>query len=205
VLFGAAEALAIIAIFLEGWSPNSALPLLGGYRFVAVALSYELLSMFVLIAVAVPAQSLQVTAIVASQHGLWNVIRQPLGLPLFAVVALGVCFWGPLNTAAGPDLAGGIAAEASGVHRLLWSAGRAAMLAVFSAMAATAFLGGWLGPWLPGSVWLVIKTAAVAVVLVAAGHLIGRVSPARFVRRAWTVLLPLAFLDLAIAGVEALR
>ena len=64
VLFGAAEALAIVAIFLHGWSANSLPALIGGFRFVAVGLSYELLSMFVLIAAALPAESLQVSAIV---------------------------------------------------------------------------------------------------------------------------------------------
>jgi hypothetical protein len=78
VVFGAAEALAIVAVFLHGWSPNSPFPLLSGYRFVGVALSSELLSMFVLIAAAIPAESLSIGAIVDSQAGLWNVVRQPL-------------------------------------------------------------------------------------------------------------------------------
>ena len=71
VVFGAAEALAIVAVFLHGWSPNSPFALIAGYRFVAVALSYELLSMFVLIAAAIPAESLSIGAIVESQQGLW--------------------------------------------------------------------------------------------------------------------------------------
>jgi NADH-quinone oxidoreductase subunit H len=204
VVFGAAEALAIVAIFLHGWAPNSALPLVAGYRFVGVALSYELLSMFVLIAAALPAESLSIGQIVASQQPLWNVIRQPLGLPLFLVVTAGVTFTGPLGVVDGPDLAGGGAAESSGVVRLAWAAARAAMLVTFSAAAAAVFLGGWLGPVLPGAVWMAVKTAAVAVTVLAGRHLLARISPERFVRVAWTVLLPLAFADLAIAGVVAL-
>lgn len=204
VVWGAAEALAIIAIFLFGWSPNSFFPLLAGYRFVAMALSYELISMFVLIAVAVPAESLQISAIVADQQDLWNVARQPLGLPLFLVVALGVSFWGPLNLAGGMDAAGGVTAEASGLRRLVWAAGRAAMLVTFAAMAAAAFLGGWWGPVLPGWAWMALKTAAVVAILVAAGHLLGQVRPERIVTLLWTVLLPVAFVDLAVAGLGAL-
>lgn len=86
VLWGSAEALAMVAVYLHGWSPNAPFPLLGGYRFVAQALSYELLSMFVLIAVALPAGSLQLSEIVRSQAGLWNVVRHPPGLPLWLVV-----------------------------------------------------------------------------------------------------------------------
>lgn len=204
VVFGAAEALAIVAIFLHGWSPNAPFPLVAGYNFVGVALSYELLSMFVLIAAALPAESLSIGAIVESQQGLWNVIRQPLGLPLFVIVALGVTFSGPLDVVDSADMAGGGGAEDSGVQQLLWSVARAAMLVTFSAAAAAVFLGGWHGPLLPGGVWMAVKTAAVALVLVSARHLLARVSPERFVWVAWTVLLPLAFLDLVIAGLGSL-
>lgn len=204
VVYGAAEVLAMIAIFLNGWSPNSAFPLLGGYRFAALAISYTLLSMFVLIAVALPAQSLQMTAIVEAQRGLWNVVRHPPGLPLFLAVGLGVTFWGPLNLADSSDLAGGTAAEASGSHLLVWQVARGAMLTAVAAVGATAFLGGWLGPWLAGPVWVALKTLTLLLVLVGAGHVLGRVRAERVMSALWTVLLPIAFVDLLIAGIEAL-
>ena len=81
VLWGSVEALATVVIFLHGWSANALLALIGGYRYVALGLSYILISMFVLIGVALPAESLQFTQVVASQEALWNVIRQPLGYP----------------------------------------------------------------------------------------------------------------------------
>lgn len=204
VVWGTVEVLAIVAVFLHGWSANSHLPLVAAYRFVAIGLSYMLLSMFVLIAVAVPAESLQVSAIVESQAGLWNVIRQPLGLPLFAVVALGTTFWGPMNLADAADVAGGTSAEASGAHLLAWQAARAAMLVSFAAMGAAAFLGGWQGPVLPGPAWMALKTLVLLGALVTLGHLVARVRPEPFVTLAWTRLLPLAFLDLAVAGLEGL-
>ena len=204
VLFGAAEALAIVAIFLHGWSSNSFLSLVGGYRFVALGLSYELLSMFVLIAAALPAESLQISAIVHSQAGLWNVVRQPLGLPLWLVVTLGVSFWGPLNLADGADLAGGSAAEASGRQQLVWQVARAGTLGVFCAMGATVFLGGWLGPVLPGWAWMLLKTLALMLLVTWLGHRVGRISSERAVTVLWTIGLPLSFVGLLQAGIEAL-
>ena len=204
VLFGAAEALAIVAAFLHGWSPNSPLALVAGYRFVAVALSYELLSMFALIAAALPAQSLSIGAIVESQAGLWNVVRQPLGLPLFLIVALGVTFSGPLDVLDSNDLAGGAGVEDSGAQRAAWAIGRHAMRAAFAACAAAVFLGGWHGPVLPGGAWMALKTAAVLGVLALADVHLARWSPHRIVRAAWLVLLPLAFADLVIAGLGSL-
>lgn len=82
VFWGAIEPLATVLIFLKGWAPNAHFPLLGGYRYVSLGLSYILVSMFVLIGVALPAESLQVSAVVEAQSELWNVVRQPLGLPL---------------------------------------------------------------------------------------------------------------------------
>lgn len=204
VAWGAIEALVVVAVFLHGWSPNSVFPLLGGYRFVIQVFSYELLSMFVLIAAALPARSLQLTEIVNSQDGLWNVVRQPLGLPLWIVVILGVTFWGPLNLPDGRDLSGGTSAESSGRERLLWELGRGALFVVFCAMGATAFLGGWLGPWLPDPLWMVLKTLAIAVVVIAIAEVAPRFRPEGFVEFAWTILLPLAFADLLWAGVMAL-
>ncbi len=204
VLFGAAEALAIVALFLHGWSPNSHLPLIGGYRFVALGLSYELLSMFVLIAAALPAESLQVSQIVSSQEKIWNVVRQPLGLPLWIVVTLGITFTGPLNLADGSDLAGGTAMEISGRHLLLWKIARNVMLTVFCAMGASIFLGGWHGPLLAGWAWILIKTLALMVLVAWIGKRLARLPAERAVLYLWTIGLPISFLHLLQAGIEAL-
>lgn len=204
VLWGAVESLVVVAVFLHGWSANSPLPLVAGYRYVASGLVAMLVSMFVLIAAALPAESLALGAVVESQRELWNVLRHPLGLPLFAILGLSVSLRGPLNFGDSADLCDGTAAEVSGVSSAVWQAARTGMLVAFSAMAATVFLGGYLGPVLPGPVWLALKTAVVLVVMVLIGHRIARWDPGRFLTLAWVVLLPLSFLHLAIAGLVAL-
>lgn len=204
VLFGAAMALVMVAVFLHGWSPNSVLPLVGGYRFVAQALSYEMPLVLVLIATALPAESLAVGDIVESQRSVWNVLRQPLGLPLFLIAGAGLAFWGPLATADGTDLAGGTRAESAASALLGWQVARAAMLVAVAAMAAAAFLGGWWGPLLPGPVWVVLKTLAVLTVLVASAHVLARLRLEGFVVVAWSVLIPLALVDVFQGGILAL-
>ena len=204
VLFGAAMAMVMVAVFLHGWSANSVFPLFGAYRFAALALSYEMPLALVLIGAALPAESLSVGAIVESQAGLWNVVRQPLGLPLFLVAVTGLAFWGPLDVSDGTDLAGGTAAEASGSALLAWRAARAAVLVAAACMAAAAFLGGWHGPVLPGPLWMVLKTTTVVAAVVWAGHALPRVRLERFVVVAWAVLIPLALIDVFAAGLVAL-
>lgn len=205
VVFGAAEVLAMVAVYLHGWSPNSPFPLVGGYRFVASGLSFLLLSMFVLIAAALPAESMSFGRILVSQEqGVWNLVRQPLGLPLFLVVALGVSFFGPLDLPDGADLAGGTSAESSGPAQVVWQWARRAMLATYAIATAVVFLAGPTGPWLPGPLWLAAKSLVVILLLAWLRHRVGRMPMDRFVLVCWTVLLPLAFLHLAIAGVVTL-
>ena len=202
VLFGATMALVTVAVFLHGWGANSLLPLIGGYRFIAQALSFEMPLALVLIAAALPAESLDLGAIVRSQD-VWNVVRQPLGLPLYLVAAAGVSFQGPLATPDGADLAGGTRAESSGSELLAWGVARRALLVAVSAVGAAVFLGGWAGPGPAalGPVWVVAKTLVLLAVLVAAGHLLARVRLERFVVVSWAVLIPLALLDVFAAGV----
>src|SRR3546814_14252963 len=72
-----------------------------------------LLSMFVLIAAALPAASLAVSAIVDSQASVWNVVRQPPGLLLFLLLGLSLTLRCPFHYAHSDDLAGGPSAEDS--------------------------------------------------------------------------------------------
>lgn len=204
VVWGSCEALTIVAVFMFGWSANAPLPLIGAYRYVAIALPAMLLSMFVLIGAALPAESLGFTEIVEAQRTVWNVVRQPAGLILFLMLGLAISLRGPFDYADPADLAGGTTADVSGPALLAWKIARLVMLVSVSAVTATAFLGGYLGPILPGFVWLALKTAVVLVVLVAAGNFFARMPPARMMGVIWAMLLPLSFLMLLAVGLELL-
>lgn len=201
VLFAAAVAFVMVAVYLHGWAPNAVLPLVGGYRFVAQALSLQIPFLLALLATALPAESLAVGDIVAAQQGLWNVARQPLGLPLYLVVGVGIGFWGPLNLPDAADLAGGTTGEISGVQALLWTVARSWLLVAVAAMGAAAFLGGYWGPVLPGPVWVIVKTLALLAVLVATRHLLARMRLERFVVVCWAGLIPLALVNIFVSGV----
>lgn len=204
VYLGALMVIAMVAYYLHGWSANSLFPLIGGYRFIALALSYEMPLILVLIAAALPAESLDIAVIVDSQRGMWNAVRQPLGLPLYMVAAVGLSSRGPLDLADAGDLVGGTASDASGARRVAWRFARYAILVAVCAIGAAVFLAGWLGPWLPPLVWLAIKTYALIVLLLAVSHTIGRVRLERFVVVAWTVLIPLALVHVFASGLLVL-
>lgn len=200
VVFSAAIAFVMIAVYLHGWSPNSAFPLHGAYRYSAQAFSFQIPFLLAMLATALPAESLSIVDIVEAQESLWNVIRQPAGLPLYLLVGVSVSFWGPMNLPDAADLAGGTSAEDSGTARLMWHTARAAMLVAVAAMGAAGFLGGWWGPWLPGWLWMLLKSLALLVVLVASGHLLARVRIESFVVVSWALLIPLALLNVFVSG-----
>ena len=204
VYFGAAMALVMVAVYFNGWSANSMFSVVGGYRFIALALSYEMPLALVLIGAALPAQSLSVGDIVNSQAGMWNVVRQPLGLPLYLIASTGLAFWGPLNFSDANDLAGGSRVELSGVDRLLWRGAHLSLVVAAAAMGAAVFLGGWRGPLLPGPVWMFAKTLVLVAMILYAGHTFARVRLEWFVRIAWTILIPASLVDVFGAGVTVL-
>lgn len=200
VLYSAAVAYVMVAVFLHGWSANSTMPLIGGYRFIAQAFAYQIPFLLALLAPALPAESLAIGAIVDAQGSLWNVVRQPLGLPIFLVISAAATFSLPLDFPDAADLGGGTSVEASGPHRLAWRGARAALLVMVAAMGASAFLGGWHGPWLPGWLWVVLKTLLLLAVLVGSSHTFARLRIERFVVFGWVVLLPLSLVNIFSAG-----
>jgi len=77
------------AWWLAGWGANAVHPLVGGYRLLAQALSYELPLMFALTAPAVAAGSLRIGDVVqAQQHG-WYALQMPLALLVYLVAVVG--------------------------------------------------------------------------------------------------------------------
>lgn len=206
VWFNALDVLVWALVWLAGWGPNAVYGLVGGYRFLALALGYELPLMFALVAPAAAAGSLRVGDVVSAQTGLWYVVWMPVAFVVYGLGVLGFSVWGPLAAAVGGDLAGGALAELSGVDRLLFLAGRYALLAAGSAFAVPLFLGGGAGPLLPAWAWLLVKTLAVVAALVAVRRRLPALRPDKFVEAAWAVLLPVVLLqDLVVAVVVAGR
>lgn len=191
VWFNAFEVFAWAAVWMVGWGPNSALSVIGGYRFVAQGLAYELPHMFAIITAALAAESLRVSDIVAAQQDLWFVVIMPVAFVVYLLSAVAMSFWGPFDAAVGRDVAGGAAAELSGIDRLLFTGGRWLLLVVAVAMAVPLFLGGGAGPWLPPWAWVLVKTAALLALVVWLRRRVPTLRMDRFTEVSWVVLVPL--------------
>jgi NADH-quinone oxidoreductase subunit H len=205
VWFNAMEIVAWAAVWMVGWGANSALGLVGAYRFVAQGLAYELPHMFALITAALAAGSLRVTTIVEAQRELWFVVLMPAAFAAYLLSAAAMAFWGPFDAPVGRDVAGGAAVELSGVDRLLFTSGRWLLLVVAAAMAVPLFLGGGYGPLLPAWAWVAVKTAAVLALLVWLRHRFPVVRMDRFTEFSWVVLVPLTIAQALVMSVIVLQ
>lgn len=206
VWFNAMDVMVWALVWLAGWGPNSVHPLIGGYRFLAHGLGYELPLMFALVAPAIAAESLRVGAIASAQRQLWFVVWMPVAFGVYCVAVTAFSMWGPFSPAIGADIGGGVTAELSGVDRLLFQAGRYALLATGAAFAVPMFLGGGAGPVLPDWLWFVVKTVVLLAVLVWLRQRIPVVRPDKFMEFGWMVLLPAVVLqDLIVAIVAVWR
>ncbi|MFI1721911.1 complex I subunit 1 family protein [Streptomyces sp. NPDC020489] len=205
VWFNAMEALAWAAVWLAGWGPNSTLSLIGGYRFLAQGLAYELPHMLAITTAALGAESLRVGEVVDAQAGLWFAVWMPAAFGIYLLSAMAMAFWGPFDQPAGHDVAGGAASELSGADRVLFLGGRWLLLVVAAAFSVPLFLGGGHGPWLPGWAWTVLKTTAVLAFLVWARRRVPTLRMDRYLELAWVVLTPLAIVQALVVAVVVLN
>lgn len=205
VWFNAMDVLVWALVWLAGWGPNSALALVGAYRWLAQALAYELPLMFALAAPAVGAASLAMGEIAGAQSHLWFVVWMPVAFAVYCLGVAALSVQGPFAAAAGADLAGGVLAELSGVDRLLLLAGRWALLAAGALGAVPLFLGGGSGPGSSSAalaaLWTVLKAAALLAGLVWLRRRIPLLRPDKLLEIGWLVLLPAALLQVLVVSV----
>ncbi|MFE0732018.1 complex I subunit 1 family protein [Streptomyces antibioticus] len=205
VWFNAMEVLTWAGLWLAGWGPNASFSLVGGYRFLAQGLAYELPLMFALISAATGAQSLRVGDIAAAQHGLWYAVWMPVAFVVYLAGVLAFSFLGPFAYPAGRDLAGGVLSDTSGADRLLLEAGRWLWLAAGSAMAVPLFLGGDTGPGLTPWGWSLLKTLLVLGALVWVLRRLPVIRADRYVEFAWVVLIPLTIVQALVPALVDLN
>jgi NADH-quinone oxidoreductase subunit H len=190
-----------VALVMAGWAPNRQYALIGGWRFLAQMIAYSMPIVMAITAVAMRASSLSLVTIVNSQRGLWNVLYEPLGFALFMLSAMALAFLPPFDLPqAETELEGGVFGNYSGWRLGTTRLARLILIWVMAWAVAVFYLGGWLGPVLPGWLWSVLKTLAVAAAFLFGGRLTARISTDRLLAVAWKVMIPLALVNIFITG-----
>jgi NADH-quinone oxidoreductase subunit H len=210
LFFTAFASLTLLGVFAAGWSSNNKYALLSSLRLVALLASYEIPMLLSLLIPALLAGSFRLTAVVEAQRGLWFVFHPcgALAFLVFLVCALAEGNKSPLDLLeAESELISAYNVEYSGIKFALFYAGEYAHTLAIGSLAATVFLGGYLGPsFLPGIVWLVAKILAVFLLVLWIRWSLLRVRIDQALRLNWLVLLPVALGDLLVtASIVATR
>jgi len=198
----AAWAYVMVALLMAGWGPNGAYAMVAGWRFLGQLVAYSMLIVMPITTTVMRAESLSTSAIVESQAVSWNAVTQPLGFILFWLAAMAACFVPPFDHPLAPgELAGGVTAEYTGARLAVFRLGRLVLIVSLATAIVVFYLGGWLGPWLPGWVWTAAKTLAVVAVILAGGRLVPRLRAEHLLAWAWKYGIPLALINILWVGI----
>jgi NADH-quinone oxidoreductase subunit H len=160
--------------------------------------------MLSVVGVIIIAGSLSLNDIVAAQN-IPFILLQPLGFLLFFVAGCAEINRSPFDLLeADSELVAGHHTEYSGMKFAMFYLVEYAEALALSAVIATIFLSGWKGPFLPGWLWLLIKTFGVFSFMIWTRSTFPRVRIDQLMALAWKFLFPLSLINLVITGIEVL-
>ncbi|ADJ27526.1 NADH-quinone oxidoreductase subunit NuoH [Nitrosococcus watsonii] len=207
--------MSVYGIILAGWASNSKYAFLGAMRSAAQVVSYEIAMGFALVGVLIAGGSLNLGEIVQAQEGgFWHWFWLPL-FPLFLIYFIsGVAETNrlPFDVAEGEsEIVAGFHVEYSGMAFALFFLAEYIEMILVSTLAALMFLGGWLSPfqgtvleaifgWVPGIVWLLIKTAIFLFFYLWFRATFPRYRYDQIMRLGWKVFIPITIVWLLVVG-----
>lgn len=201
LFFLALSSIAVYGVALGGWASNSKYALLGSIRGLAQLISYELSMALSLVPVVMLAHSFRLGDIVAAQASVPFIVYQPLAFLIFLISIAAECKRVPFDLPeAESELIAGFHAEYSGMRFGLFFVGEYINILVLGGLAATFFLGGWHGPWLPPAVWFALKVLAFAFLFIWMRGTLPRLRYDQLMHLGWKVLTPLALLNILATG-----
>ena len=210
----------VYGVVIAGWASNSKYAFLGALRASAQMVSYEIAMGFCLVIVLMVSASMNLTDIVMgqgkgyfAQAGMgflsWNWL--PL-LPIFVVYVIsGMAETNrhPFDVVEGEaEIVAGHMVEYSGMSYAMFYLAEYANMWLISILAAIMFLGGWLAPfdhalvnWVPGWIWLGLKTCAVVSLFIWVRATFPRFRYDQIMRLGWKVFIPVTLVWLLVIGV----
>ncbi len=195
------SSLGVYSVVLAGWASDNKYSLLGGLRAAAQMLSYEVFMGLSLMGTVLLAGSFDLVKIVEAQRHVWFVVPQFVGFILFFVAGVAETRRLPFDLPeAESELVAGFHAEYSGMKFGLFFVGEYLGVVLISAMIAVLFLGGWKGPWLPGIVWLLLKTFFFICVFILLRASLPRPRFDQLMSFGWKVMFPLSLVNLLVTG-----
>jgi NADH-quinone oxidoreductase subunit H len=207
LFFIAVSSTTTIAIFMASWGSRNKFSILGGFRSAAQMVSYEIPMVISVVPVILFAGSLSTNDVVYAQSGWggmkWFVFTPwgLLGFIIFFLCGVAECNRSPFDLPEGEsEIVAGFHTEYSGMKFALFYMAEFMNSFTVSALAATLFLGGWQGPFLPSWLWFFLKTYALIFVMIWFRGTLPRIRVDQLMGLAWKLLLPLALVNIFAAG-----
>lgn len=181
-------------IVLGGWSSGNKYGVLGALRAAAQMISYEVSLGLIAIGTIILAGSLRLTNIVNAQQSMgWFILYQPIPFLLYLIAGIAEINRTPFDMPESEsELACGFNIEYSGMKFAMFMMAEYLHMITVAGVITTLFLGGWLGPWLPGPLWFAIKVSAVVFFFIWERATMPRLRYDHIMAFGWKILLPIA-------------
>lgn len=217
----AISSMSTLGVLMAGWASANKYSLIGGLRAAAQLIAYELPLVLAVVAVVVQAGTMSLSGIVAAQAEPWITVGgveislpfllkgQILGFAIFMVAAVAELSRIPFDMPiAESELTMGYLTEYSGLRFTMFFLGEYLSMISLSAVAATLYLGGYWLPFVPedllnfvGPLVLLLKVALLCFVIIWIRWTWPRLREDQLQNMAWRWLIPLALVNIVIAGV----
>jgi NADH-quinone oxidoreductase subunit H len=196
------SSLGVYSVVLGGWASNNKYSLLGAIRASAQMLTYEVFMGLSLVGVIMMADSFSLRAIVEAQRGGWFIIPQFAAFVIFFIAGIAETHRTPFDIPeAEGELVAGYHSEYSGMKFGMFFVGEYLGVTLISALIATLFFGGWLGPaFLPPAFWFFLKTGFFIFMFILIRASLPRPRYDQLMETGWKILLPIVLLNILITG-----
>ncbi|NOX08592.1 MAG: NADH-quinone oxidoreductase subunit NuoH [Gammaproteobacteria bacterium] len=211
----------VYGIIIAGWASNSKYAFIGAMRSAAQIVSYEIAMGFALVGVLLAGGSLNLRDIVLAQEGSFlHWFWLPL-FPLFLVYFIsGVAETNraPFDVSEGEsEIVAGFHVEYSGMTFAVFFLAEYANMILIATLTALMFAGGWLSPfqgiplledlfaWVPGTFWLLGKTAFFLFLFLWFRATFPRYRYDQIMRLGWKVFIPVTIIWLLLEGVAVVE
>ncbi|MFH1259226.1 MAG: NADH-quinone oxidoreductase subunit NuoH [Elusimicrobiota bacterium] len=199
------SSITVIGIIMAGWGSNNKYTLLGGIRSAAQMVSYEIPRALSILPVVMWAGSLKLSEIVLAQKGMWFIAYPVVGqlaFLLYLISSVAETNRIPFDLPeAEAELVAGFNTEYCGLKFAFFFLSEFAYVFLASVLAAALFFGGGAGPWLPSWIWFFVKTYAIIFLIMMFRWTYPRLRVDRLMDFSWKFLLPLAFINIVLAGI----
>ncbi len=215
LFFFAAGSATEMSVFMAGWSSRNKYSFFGAMRAIAQMISYEIPLILSTVPVLMAVGSLSTVKIVEAQNaysfGLahWHLFTPwgLLGFILFMIAATAESNRSPFDIPEGEsEIVAGYFLEYSGFKFALFFLGEYLGMFAVSALGVTLFLGGWTAPlvfltWVPSWAWFFAKLLVLIGVFIWIRGTLPRLRMDQLMNFAWKFMLPMALINIAVAGV----